>query len=202
MGWTARVRTWVSGGGDFLHSFVFRLVLGSTQSPIKWLPGAFPGGKGDRAWDLSIVPCLCLCGPLHPIPPWAFMTCNGDTFTLALNFIHLLYFIFALVIHILFSFMSVSPYLYLSLLILIVFLHSFIHSFFVLFLWFFIALSLSSFFFFDRLCVGIVNMSDLHPKRPVFLSRLHLDYRASGNIRSETGSTQFHDNHMVVKRSS
>ena len=25
---------------------------------------------------------LQLCGPLHPHPPWAFMSCNGDTFTI------------------------------------------------------------------------------------------------------------------------
>ena len=34
-GWTARVRPRVSKGGDFLHSFVFKLVLGSIQPPIK-----------------------------------------------------------------------------------------------------------------------------------------------------------------------
>ena len=26
-------------------------------------------------------PWLCLCGPLHPHPPWTFMACNGDNFT-------------------------------------------------------------------------------------------------------------------------
>ena len=35
-GWTARVRSRVSEGVEiFLHSFVSRLVLGSTQPPIK-----------------------------------------------------------------------------------------------------------------------------------------------------------------------
>ena len=39
----------VGGVEIFLHSFVSRLVLGSTQLPIKWLPGNFSGGKGGRA---------------------------------------------------------------------------------------------------------------------------------------------------------
>ena len=33
----------------FLHSFMPRLVLGSTQPPIKYIPGAFTKGKGGRA---------------------------------------------------------------------------------------------------------------------------------------------------------
>ena len=32
----------------FLHSFVSRLVLGTTQPPIKRVPDVFPGGKGGR----------------------------------------------------------------------------------------------------------------------------------------------------------
>ena len=48
--WTARVRSQMSEGVEiFLHSFVSRLVLWSTQPPIKWVPGTFPGGKGGRA---------------------------------------------------------------------------------------------------------------------------------------------------------
>ena len=48
-GWMARVRSRVSEGVEsFLHSFVSRLALGSTQPPIKWVPGNFPGGKGGR----------------------------------------------------------------------------------------------------------------------------------------------------------
>ena len=39
----------VEGVDIFLHSFVFRLVQGSTQPPIKWVPSASPGGKGGRA---------------------------------------------------------------------------------------------------------------------------------------------------------
>ena len=43
------------------------------------------GGKGGRAQDqpsgLSLALWLCICGPLHPHPPWAFMACNVDTFT-------------------------------------------------------------------------------------------------------------------------
>ena len=34
----------VGGVQIFVHSFVSRLVLGSTQLPIKWVPGAFPRG--------------------------------------------------------------------------------------------------------------------------------------------------------------
>ena len=39
----------VGGVEIFLHSFGSRLVLGSTQPPIKWVPGNFSGGKGGRA---------------------------------------------------------------------------------------------------------------------------------------------------------
>ena len=36
----------VGGVENFLHTFVSRLVLGSTQPRSKLVPGAFPGGKG------------------------------------------------------------------------------------------------------------------------------------------------------------
>ena len=39
----------VGGVEILLHSFVSRLVLGSTQPPIKLVPGNFSGGKGGRA---------------------------------------------------------------------------------------------------------------------------------------------------------
>ena len=28
---------------------------------------------------------VCICGPLHLQPPWAFMTCNGNIFTFTIN---------------------------------------------------------------------------------------------------------------------
>ena len=30
-----------------------------------------------------------ICGPLHPHSPWAFMACNGDTFTFYLSWINI-----------------------------------------------------------------------------------------------------------------
>ena len=39
----------VGGVEILIHSFVSRLVLGSTHPPIKRVPGNFPGGKGGRA---------------------------------------------------------------------------------------------------------------------------------------------------------
>ena len=39
----------VGGVKIFLRSLVSRLVLGSTQPPIKWVPGNFTGSKGGRA---------------------------------------------------------------------------------------------------------------------------------------------------------
>ena len=38
----------VGGLEIFLHSFVSRLVLGTTQPPIERIPEAFPGDKDDR----------------------------------------------------------------------------------------------------------------------------------------------------------
>ena len=47
------------------NSFMFRLVLGSTQPPIKWAPGAFPGVKAAERRtshpNLFLVPWLWIC---------------------------------------------------------------------------------------------------------------------------------------------
>ena len=50
-GWMARFRSRVSE--IFLLIFVSRLVLGFTQLPIKWLPGAFLGCKSGRTVGLA-----------------------------------------------------------------------------------------------------------------------------------------------------
>ena len=55
----------VGGVEIFLRSFVSRLVLGSTQPPIKAAERRLP--------YLFLVPWLCICGLLHPHPPWAFL---------------------------------------------------------------------------------------------------------------------------------
>ena len=61
----------------FLHTFVSRLVLGSTQPPIKWVPRAFPGIKAveRRTSTLLLCSAMAICGPLHPSPPWT--ACKG-----------------------------------------------------------------------------------------------------------------------------
>ena len=53
----------------FLHSFMSRLILGSIQPPIKWLPGPSEGVPPY----LFLGPWIPKCGLFHPHPQWAFM---------------------------------------------------------------------------------------------------------------------------------
>ena len=82
-------------GGAVLGTLIFSSHLRVQTGPgvhaasykMSSLLGAFPGSKGGRAKDyLVLVPCLCICGTLHPHPPWTFMVCNGDIFTFRVNF--------------------------------------------------------------------------------------------------------------------
>ena len=69
-------------GGDFLHSFVSRLLLESTQPTIKWVP------KIKAAERRTIHPTFSYCHgclyigkcTLASTSPWAFMAYNGDIF--------------------------------------------------------------------------------------------------------------------------
>ena len=74
----------VGGVEIFLYSFVSRLVLGSTQSPIKMSTGGSPRGKGGRAQGqpyLFLVRCLCNCmWILASTSPCAFVALHGNTF--------------------------------------------------------------------------------------------------------------------------
>ena len=72
-GSTAWVWSWVSGWGegDFLHS-MSRLLLGSSQPTIKWVPGStFSKCRG------CVYIGMCT---LASTSPWAFMAYNGDIF--------------------------------------------------------------------------------------------------------------------------
>ena len=75
-------------GGDFLRSFVFRLVLQSTQPPINWVTGAFPGGKRRPSVGLATLPLLSDVAVymlnFAYTSPWAFTICIGDNFTFSL----------------------------------------------------------------------------------------------------------------------
>ena len=52
--------------------------------------GLSPGVKAaERRTSHPTSSWLCICGPLHPHPPWAFMACNGDTFTVTIYIYHL-----------------------------------------------------------------------------------------------------------------
>ena len=69
----------VGGVEIFLRSFVSRLVLRSTQPPIKWVPWAFLG-VGLATLPLPSAVAVYMW-TLASTSPWAFLACNVDTFT-------------------------------------------------------------------------------------------------------------------------
>ena len=72
-------------GEDFSLLLRVQTGPGVRSASYKMSTEGFPWGKGGRVQDqppyLFLVPWLCIRGPLNPHPPWAFMACNGDTFT-------------------------------------------------------------------------------------------------------------------------
>ena len=72
-------------GGDFSSLLRVQTVLGVHSTSYKMSTEGFTWGKGGQAQDqplyLFLVSWLCMCGPFHPHPPWAFMVCKGDSFT-------------------------------------------------------------------------------------------------------------------------
>ena len=90
----------VGGVEIFLHSFVSRLALESTQPPIKWVPGNFPGDKRRPSVGLATLP--------HPsavdVNMWTLVSTssvglqclyNGDTSTFTYKkvngYLHIVY---------------------------------------------------------------------------------------------------------------
>ena len=74
----------VGGVEIFLQSFVSRLVLGCTQPPIKLVPGLSPEVKATEcrtSHPTSPYAMAVRMWALASTSPWAFMVCNGDTFT-------------------------------------------------------------------------------------------------------------------------
>jgi len=59
------------GAGIFFFVTTSRLGWVSTQLPIQWAPGAFPGGKwpGHEADHFHLVLRLRMCGTIPPLPP-------------------------------------------------------------------------------------------------------------------------------------
>ena len=72
--WTARVRSRVAERWRFFFS-PSCLDWSSSKMSIETFLGVYTAER--RA---SLVPRLWICGPLHPQPPWAFMSGNGNTF--------------------------------------------------------------------------------------------------------------------------
>jgi hypothetical protein len=67
----------------------FRPALGSTQSPIQWVPGLLPGGKAAGPWRSARTPYLVpilKSRTIPPLHPWAFVACSRVNFTLPLHF--------------------------------------------------------------------------------------------------------------------
>ena len=70
----------VRGVEIFLHSFVSRLVLGSTQPPMKWVPGAFSGVKAAKIIGLATLPlCSAVAVNMWTLASTSPMACNGNT---------------------------------------------------------------------------------------------------------------------------
>ena len=68
--------------GDFLHSFVSRLLLGSIQPAIECVPGVKAAERRTRHPTISQCRGCVYIGmcTLASTSPWAFMAYNGDTF--------------------------------------------------------------------------------------------------------------------------
>ena len=71
---------WCRKFGDFHSLLCVQSGPGVHSASYKMSTLCFFRGKGGRAY-LFLVPWLCICRPLYPHPPWAFMACNGDTFS-------------------------------------------------------------------------------------------------------------------------